>query len=312
MRLTERSGLLLVTCAAILWATVGVATQLVPGAADISPELYGFARTAIAGPILLALAWMVRQRNAPTGLNMRRKELFVFALSSIVFQLCLFRSFAEVGVTVTVFLTVCLPPVFAVAWALMSGRAALSPEAGAALGLAVAGLSSFATARGTALPTEVIYLCLPIVASGAFVVMSFSARTLAQTAAPLEVAGAGLTLSSLLLLPIIPWFLPSGRIAASVGIDANLLLLLVYLGLGPTALAYFCYCAGMARCRSAISGLIATMIEPMVAAALAMVLLHERLAIGELFGCLLLMLSMAVLWQGEQPKLTPAMTDPAE
>jgi drug/metabolite transporter, DME family len=88
--------------------------------------------------------------------------------------------------------------------------------------------------------------------------------------------------------------------------------LLAYLGLGPTALAYFCYCAGMARCRSAISGLIATMIEPMVAAVLAMTLLHERLDSGEFVGCLLLMLAMAVLWQGERPAVTIPLADPAE
>jgi drug/metabolite transporter (DMT)-like permease len=68
----------------------------------------------------------------------------------------------------------------------------------------------------------------------------------------------------------------------------------------------------MARCKSAISGLIATMIEPVVAAALSMVLLHERLTSGELAGCMLLMLAMTVLWHGDRPKVTMPLGEPAE
>lgn len=61
--MAERTGLLLVIAAATLWSTIGVATQSVPGAMELSPDLYGFARTVIAGPILLALAWMTRRER---------------------------------------------------------------------------------------------------------------------------------------------------------------------------------------------------------------------------------------------------------
>ena len=317
MQLAEQTGILLVIAAATLWATVGVATQLVPGALELSPELYGFARTAIAGPVLLVLAWTVGRGRRLQFARMWRREIVVFALSSVLFQLCLFRSFAEVGVTVTVFLTVCLPPVLAGIWTLMVRQAPVNAAACTALGLALAGLASFAIGRGAgiaAVGMDVASLFFPILASIAFVVMSYAARSLAEAATPLEVAGAGLTLSSLLLLPALPWFLPSGDALATTWAlaDGKVLILLLYLGLGPTALAYFCYCAGMARCKSAISGLIATMIEPVVAAALAMALLHERLTSGELVGCLLLMLAMTVLWQGERPKVTMPLVEPAE
>lgn len=316
MQLAEQTGLLLIIAAATLWATVGVATQLVPGALELPPELYGLARTAIAGPVLLVLAWIAGRGRTLSLARMWRKEVAVFALSSILFQLCLFRSFAEVGVTVTVFLTVCLPPVLAVIWTLMVRQLPVNAAACTALGLALAGLTSFAVGGGAALPTlrmDAAGLSFPILASVAFVVMSYAARSLAVAATPLEVAGAGLTLSGLLLLPALPWLLTSsGGLTTRFVLADGQMLLLLYLGLGPTALAYFCYCAGMARCKSAISGLIATMIEPMVAAALAMALLSERLTSGELVGCMLLMLAMAVLWHGERPKVTMPLGEPAE
>ena len=67
---------------------------------------------------------------------------------------------------------------------------------------------------------------------------------------------------------------PSSRIETqalqvSALADWQVLGLLLYLGLAPTALGYLAYCSGTARCRSANVGLIATMVEPAIAAVLA-------------------------------------------
>jgi DME family drug/metabolite transporter len=204
-----------------------------------------------------------------------------------------------------------------VIWTLMVRQVPVNAAALTALGLALAGLASFALGKAgglSAMRMDAAALSFPVLASVAFVVMSYAARSLSRGATPLAVAGAGLTLSSLMLLPALPWLFPAGGGLATAWVfaDSQVLLLLLYLGLGPTALAYFCYCAGMARCKSAISGLIATMIEPVVAAALSMVLLHERLTSGELAGCMLLMLAMTVLWHGDRPKVTMPLGEPAE
>jgi drug/metabolite transporter, DME family len=314
---TDRPGITLVIAAATLWATVGVSTKLVPGAQSLAPELLGFARMAIAGPVLLCAAWILKSGR---GLRLPRfhpASLLVFSLSCIVFQLALFRSFAEVGVTITVFLTVCLPPVLAFVWTLLFGRVRVTPAAISALALALAGLGAFSLGDGSGesvLRSNAWYLVFPVCASVAFVTMSFAARSLALSATPLEVAGVGLMLSALLLVPALPWLLPLTGAGLSTWrvADGDLVLLLLYLGLGPTALAYFCYCSGMARCRNAISGFIATMIEPMVAALLALVLLGENLAAPEMAACVLLLMSMGVLWQVERGPVNDARRQPAE
>jgi DME family drug/metabolite transporter len=81
--------------------------------------------------------------------------------------------------------------------------------------------------------------------------------------------------------------------------DPSLLVLVAYLAAIPTALAYVCYCAGMARCRSTAAGLTASMIEPAIAAFLAAWLLHERLGQGESLGCLLMAVAILVLMRAE-------------
>jgi hypothetical protein len=61
-------------------------------------------------------------------------------------------------------------------------------------------------------------------------------------------------------------------------------LLVAYLGLLPTALAYLCSCSGMAKCRTPVVGRVASMIEPLLAA----LLLGERISPGTVGGCALL------------------------
>lgn len=83
------------------------------------------------------------------------------------------------------------------------------------------------------------------------------------------------------------------------------MLLVLYLGLLPTALAYLCYCTGMARCRTPVVGLVASMIEPLLAALLAALLLGEQVSATMTFGCALLMAAMVLLWRRERAEGAP-------
>jgi DME family drug/metabolite transporter len=80
--------------------------------------------------------------------------------------------------------------------------------------------------------------------------------------------------------------------------------LVAYLALGPTVLAYVIYCAGMARCRSASAGLVASMIEPGLAALLGWAILGENLSVFQALGCALVTAAMFTLWGAE--RRTPA------
>lgn len=295
------TGAILVIVAAALWATVGVAVNLVPAAADLPPEVLGLARTLLAGPLILLAA--VR---GVTGLGavvraIDRPRLAGFALSGVIFQICLFRSFDALGVTLTVVLTVCLPPVIAMIWSLARG-VSFGRGALVALGLAIVGLGLCASAKGLDGPEghRVWGLFLVLAASLAFVWMSAAARSLSRFTPPMLVAGLGLSLSGLMfcaLLPVLPG--ASVPVLLTLTQDPHLLALVAYLAAIPTALAYVCYCAGMARCRSTAAGLTASMVEPAIAALLAAWLLHERLGQGEILGCFLMAVAILVLMRAE-------------
>lgn len=298
------TGIALVFLSAALWATVGVAVELVPGAASLPPEALGLVRITLAGPLILLLIAV-----SPVGPAQFRRigrldplHLAAFALACVAFQVGLFRAFSDLGVTITVVMTVCLPPVLSILWSNLRG-AGLGPGGWLALSLSALGLCLF-SAPQLAADTGADNLAgtvLAVVASVAFVFMSRSARVLAREVSPIMVAGLGLTLAGVLFCLVFPWLaaapLPSME---TIGQDWHLLGLILYLAVVPTALAYICYCSGIARCRSTDVGLIASMIEPAIAAVLAMFMLQERLTLTEISGCLLMTLAMGVLMQAER------------
>ena len=144
-------------------------------------------------------------------------------------------------------------------------------------------------------------ILLAVMASGAFVVMSYSARDMARARPGLVMPGLGLLATAAVLVPAVLILSPIEVTPVETALlDPHVLILLFYLGVGPTALAYLCFYAGMARCRSALAGLIASMVEPALAALLAAFLLNELISDSQRAGCLLLALAVVLLRWGDQ------------
>ena len=77
-------------------------------------------------------------------------------------------------------------------------------------------------------------------------------------------------------------------------IDVATVGLLIYLGIGTMALAYSLLYAGL-RTTSGSTATLATLVEPLTAAALAVVLLDERLSAGGIVGGCLILASVVAL-----------------
>lgn len=297
------TGLALVMVAAMLWATVGVAVQIIPDAGRVPDILLAALRTGIAGPVLV-MVWALSARARIAGFRaLSLRPLAVFAIASALFQIFLFRCFAELGVTVAVFLTVCLPPVLGWGWSALRGGGGLTPQSALALRLAILGMALVSSSHGaTGQALSIAGLSDGVIAAVAFVALSLAANDLARTAPAILVAGAGLSLSAVLLMAVAA---ASGSLLIPPNLTGPSLLrlggLVVYLGLVPTALAYLCYCSGIARCRNAVTGLVASMIEPLLAALLASLLLGEQVVPMTAASCALLLAAIILLWQGERP-----------
>lgn len=293
-------GILQVMVAAIVWSSVGVATGLVPESQTVPEGTFGVGRMLVGGPALLILALCITPRSLHRIRRMSPRRLVEFAAGSALFQLCMFKSFILLGITPTVFLTVCLPPLIGTLWELLTQPRTQCPGIYAALAIAGTGVLVVAGGNlGEAASVNATGMLIVTIGSAGFVVMTSAARELTQENGALLVTGVGLSLTGLVLIAY--EIAAKGQaLAALRDMDWHLGGIILYLGLGPTAFAYALYCAGIARCRTANIGLIASMLEPAVAAILARLLLGEVLTTGQTTGCALVMAAMVILWKSEQ------------
>jgi len=126
-----------------------------------------------------------------------------------------------------------------------------------AIGMAVVGLVAFSSTAAASGEVSKILLGLAflIVAFIAFLIMSHAARGLSNSHTPLLIAGLGLTVTAVFLAPAAYLMMPVSMSELTKRLmNWQRGSMLIYLGLVPTAPAYVCYCAGMARCRSAVAG----------------------------------------------------------
>jgi drug/metabolite transporter (DMT)-like permease len=136
-----RQGLLLATAAGMLWGTVGIASKLLPEGVTLSPFHFGFARLAIAAPLLTLFSALVLGRALWATPTRVWPWVAAVGVLAACYQLCLFASLEQLGVARTALLTVCLPPVLiAGASALVSHLRPSAWTMGALL-LALGGLS---------------------------------------------------------------------------------------------------------------------------------------------------------------------------
>jgi drug/metabolite transporter, DME family len=290
-------GLLLVAVAAVSWGTTGATMAWLARGADASPLLVGWARLAIAAPCLgLAAALRPdpgRPHPAPRRWPSRRDLPLCTALglTMAAYQVCYFRAVTLTGVAAAALLAICSAPLFIAVLAPLFLGERLGPLGRLSLGMAVAGTALLVVGpRGLGAVGGRFGLgaLLALGAGVSYAVYAVAAKGLLARVAPLSVAAITFTLAALFLAPAL-----LGEPAAARAVAAGWPLLL-YLGLGPTAAAYALFTAGLGRVPATAAGIV-SLLEPLTAATLGLVVFGERLGPGGATGALLLLAALALL-----------------
>lgn len=291
-----RRGLLAVITAAVLWGTVGVAGQLLYDRTDLSPLAVGFSRLAIATVVMVAVRAAAARgpRLRPRRRDLPRVLLVGAGLAG--YQVCYFAAVRAVGVSVATLVTLGLAPLLVAAAATLllgerHGRSVL-----AALAIALAGLVLLvgvpaAAPGGASGPAGLRTVMGALLAAGSaagYAGVTLVSRSLAGRVEPRELTLFGFGSGALVLLPL------AGAGWGGGGLAALDFVLLLYLGVVPTALAYALFFAGL-RTTSSTAASIITLIEPLTATVLAAVLFGERLGAAGLLGGGLLLGAVALL-----------------
>lgn len=275
----------------MLWGTIGVSTNGVYKLARANAFSIGFWRMAFSVPVLALLAWRAMGGQA---LRVARRDLglmLVVGVAMAAYQVCLFSAIPRLGVTVAVIITICSAPVMVAVLAALFFKESLTLRVGLALALAIGGTVLLALQE----PENVSFgddaltgVLLALSAGLSYAMVALCSRALANRYHPLQSISIGFTASALILFPIA---LTNNLITSFPPAAWGLLL---YLGVVPTALAYWLYLQGLKHTSATHASIIA-LLEPLTAAILAALIFGERLQPLGWVGAVLLLGAMGIL-----------------
>lgn len=279
-----------VVCASVSWGTVGLVNQLLYGFGATNALSLAFLRLGIALP-LFVLAGLVTLRARLFHVQWR--DLCLMALMGSLLalsQACYVAAIASAGVSISTLIAICAAPVVVAVLETLFTREHPTPMTLVALIGALSGTALLVAARtpmgaGHVSLSGAVLACL---SAGGYAGFVFCGRWLTSRYHPLQISAAAFGAGSLLLLVC----------ASSTGLvlayPVGGWLLLLYLGVVPTALGYGLFQIGI-RSLSATMASILTMCEPLTAAILARVLLGEELGMFGLLGAGCMLGAMAII-----------------
>lgn len=275
----------------LIWGTIGIASKGVYGRSDLDAVSVSWLRAAIASPFCCFIAW---RALGSRFLAMPKRDFAVLALlgvALILYQMLYLAAINRIGVSAATFISLCGAPVLvAVASVLvfgerMTGRTAAA-LAGALLGVAlIVGWRHGGSGDGSATLVGGLLAAGSAVGIAGHVLVS---RSIAGRRHALQPLAIGFTSGAVVFAPFVVW--------RGVSFDAQLSAwgLLVYLGLGPSVVAYWMYQRAL-RDVPATEASIVTLLEPLIAAILAAMLFGERLGLVGSLGAALLVGSIGLL-----------------
>jgi drug/metabolite transporter, DME family len=269
--------------AALLFGTTGTAQAVAHAGSAIG---VGAGRIVLGGALLALVAQLRRELVA------LRRDLALVIVSALgvgTYQLAFFAAVRSAGVAVGTVVTIGAGAVFTGMIERFVERDSAGARWAVATTFAVAGLAVLAIGSqrgGSMRPAGIVLALVAALAYASYAVVSKRLLRLGHSAA--GVMGASFGAAGLLLLPVLvaaggAW-LATARGAA----------LIVYLAAIPTAAAYLLYAAGLRSVTAAETTTIG-LAEPLTAAMLAVVVLHERLHTAGLVGAGLILVGLVLL-----------------
>lgn len=297
-----------VLIAAILWGTTGTAATFAP---QLSPLAIGAVAMGFGGLLqcLIALRSIVVQRR---NIAVQRRYLLIGALAVAVYPLAFYASMHLAGVAVGTVISIGSAPLLSALLEVFFDRKRLSRRwiCGAAVGVAGMILLTLAENGHAAAEGERTYvltgIMLGLVAGLTYALYSWSARRMMQHGISGPAAmGSTFGLGGLLLMPVLAFTgapLLHSWVNAGVGI---------YMALVPMFIGYLCYGYGLARVAASTATTI-TLLEPVVAALLAVTLVGETLPAIGWAGMGLIVVCLAIITLPARKRATRRMRHQAE
>ncbi len=278
---------LLVVMGAVLWGTGGLAGGGLAGR-GVDMVTVATLRLGVGGGVLLlGVALAGRLGRIPLNREVVGRVLVTAGLAA-AYQACYFLAVQLTSIGVATFVALGAAPVVVATVTAVRTRCAPDPRTRAAVLLAILGLALLVGGQASS-DAPFAGALLALVAATAFATMTMVNRRPVVGLDALVLTGTSFTLGAVLLAPL-------AVLTASTGLPSggHGWLLVAYLGIGPTALAYLAFFAGLRTVPSTTAGVLA-LLEPLTAALGAYLLRGQALGVGGVLGALLLAAAVVVL-----------------
>ena len=283
------SGIVFVLVAALLWGTTGTAAALAPGVGALA---IGAAAMGIGGLLQAAAASRVMFTHRG-GLTAQWRTVMVSAGAVAVFPLAFYSSMRLAGVAVGTVVSIgSAPPAAAVIERIVDHQRlsrgwALGTTVGVSGVLAIA-LAHPGPATTTATAQPVLGIALGLLAGFTYALYSWGAARVMRCGLPSRpVMGAVFGLGGILLLPVL------ALTGAPIITSGSHLAVAAYLAIVPMFLGYVLFGYGLATVAASTATTV-SLLEPAVAALIAVIVLGEHLppigwlGLGLLFASLVI------------------------
>lgn len=282
-RRTSRSAdALLVLAAGVLWGTTGTTQALAPAGAG--PTTIGPLRLLVGGVVLLVMALLrggFRTGPWPIG------RTILAGVFVACYQLCFFAAVKRTGVAVGTLIGIGSSPIIAGVLGYIFRGERPGRSWVTATGLALCGCALLAGGGG-GISVDPVGIALALGAGASYASYTMVVKGLLTGRSPDAVMAVVFCAGAVLLLPLLVtsdlrWM------AAPNGV-----LVVLYLGVMVTALSYWLFATGL-RTVPVATAVTLSLVEPLTAALLGILLLGERLTATALSGIPLLFAGLLVL-----------------
>lgn len=278
----------LVALAGVLWGTGGLAGAELGDAAGLTSAAVAAFRLLGGGGLLLAALTVTGRLRVVPRTRAAAERVVATAVLIAVFEAAYFEAVARAGVAVATLVTLGAAPLLVAAATALRSRAWPGRTTTLALAIALAGLTALVLGRDAGHAVDAGGVALALVAAAAFASLTAVNTREVPGLDGLAVTALAFTLGGVLLVPY----------AAAVGLrvpdDAAGWAWLAFLAVVPTAAAYSAYFTGL-RTVPATTATLLSLLEPVTAAVLAVLVRGERLGLWGVVGAVLLVTAVVVL-----------------
>lgn len=289
-------GLLLVCLAGVVWGTIGPAVALIGEGSDLSPLTMGAYRAIAAVSVLLVACRVTgRLRSSISLARHQWRRVAAVGVLTAAFQLLFFVAVLAIGVSVATVVCLGFAPVLLLVVTSARRRRLPSPSQVVTVTTAVVGLLLVGLVGngGEQPPNPTLGILAALGSGAAYALSAHIGGPLSRRLDTLTVTTATMSVAAAVLIPG-GFGLAYLRGEAMTTTDVRSWLLLVYLGVVTMAFAYALLFAGL---RSTPSGtaVVATLVEPVTAVVIAVLLLGEALTPAGVVGSVLILAAIATL-----------------